>query len=218
LFCSDNDDDDNVAEKQQLSVNIHATSEMCYHCFDVLIHHWLVSSSKKDNDNHDTDPNESSSSFYPPTEFLSTIPTSIHIPLFVTWEIRAEQDDDEHPTTYRLRGCIGTFQARPLCMALGDYAKLAACNDRRFDPISVLELQSLRVSVSLLVHMEPCANWYDWDIGIHGIQIRFSDNDDDDDDNKQDNGPSTTTTTNEKHDTTTIYSATFLPNVAKQQG
>lgn len=40
-------------------------------------------------------------------------------PLFVTWDIRSDQDDHE------LRGCIGTFEAQALTEAIPEYAAIA---------------------------------------------------------------------------------------------
>jgi AMMECR1 domain-containing protein len=196
-LCSDYNDS---TETKQ---SIHVTPEMCYHCFDILIYHWF----------HPTNELISSSSS-PPMEFISTIPTSIVIPLFVTWEIKGttssnnnNNNNHHHHPSYRLRGCIGTFQCQTtVSMALGEYAKLAAFKDQRFDPISRLELHSLRVSVSLLVNMESCIDCYDWDIGIHGIQIRLVPKNHDMDTMIHDNLE------------TTLFSATYLPDVAKQQG
>ncbi|CAN0173130.1 unnamed protein product, partial [Hapterophycus canaliculatus] len=70
----------------------------------------------------------------------------------------------------------------------------SALNDRRFSPIEPSELSSLDVSVSLLVEYEPARHWEDWEVGVHGIVIKFND----------DRGSS--------------YSATFLPEVAAEQG
>lgn len=75
---------------------------------------------------------------------------------------------------------------------------IAAFHDTRFNPIDESELQHLRCDISLLTQFEtlPQGSIYDWTIGRHGIQIDFSD--------PIRPGKS--------------YSATFLPEVAKEQG
>lgn len=93
---------------------------------------------------------------------------------------------------YELRGCIGTLAPRHLVSALGDYASLSAFRDKRFRPIALTEVPQLRVSVSLLVKYEDCHDWKDWVVGTHGIVLKFRAEDRE-------------------------YSATYLPEVAKQQ-
>lgn len=116
------------------------------------------------------------------------------------------------PHSYQLRGCIGTLGPRKIVDAVGEYAIIAALKDRRFRPITLTELPLLRVSVSLLVQYESCQDAYDWIVGVHGIIITFtpppplassSSN----------TISSTTTTTKQQQ-----YSATYLPEVAKEQG
>ena len=91
-----------------------------------------------------------------------------------------------------LRGCIGTLSARPLTH-LGQYAHKSAFEDRRFDPLHEDELPQLQVSVSLLVGYEPAKSWDDWTVGLHGIIIELTV------DGRE-------------------YSATYLPEVAEEQG
>lgn len=92
----------------------------------------------------------------------------------------------------RLRGCIGTFQARPLAEALQVYAIQAAQHDTRFPPIAPHELPSLECTVSLLAPCEPCRDMCDWDVGVHGVHVSL------------DTGAETLT-------------ATFLPHIAAAQ-
>ncbi len=108
-------------------------------------------------------------------------------PLFVTWETKSS------PQEWDLRGCIGTLSPASLRTALGEYAIISALQDSRFDPISLSELPTLRVSVSLLVNYEDCSHVHDWVVGQHGIIISFASD-----------GSS--------------YSATYLPEVAQEQG
>ena len=64
-------------------------------------------------------------------------------PIFVTWKIK----DD-------LRGCIGTFEPSLLSNILPKYALISALQDTRFDPVTLPEVKTLNVGVSLLVNFE----------------------------------------------------------------
>jgi len=110
----------------------------------------------------------------------------ISSPLFVTWKIRSGSHWD-------LRGCIGTFSPLPLKKGLEDYACTSAFDDHRFDPISKAEVKHLQCTVSLLTDFEEAKDWKDWEVGKHGITIKF-----------KANGRS--------------FSATYLPSVAEEQG
>lgn len=56
----------------------------------------------------------------------------------------------------RLRGCIGTLEARePLLDAVDDRARAAALHDPRFDAVQPWELDDLDVEVSVLGPSEP---------------------------------------------------------------
>lgn len=104
------------------------------------------------------------------------------VPIFVTWKKNGN-----------LRGCIGNLSPLPFPSALVDYSVRAALEDSRFAPISIEELPQLNCGVSLLINFEGGLKWDDWEIGVHGIVIRFSIS-----------GQS--------------YKAIFLPEVAKEQG
>jgi len=112
-------------------------------------------------------------------------------PLFVTWK-------KKHGNEWRLRGCIGTFSAKELTAGLRDYALISAFQDPRFSAISPSEHSSLSCHVSLLLHFEVAKSYDDWIVGKHGITIDFTD-------------------TNEEGKRKT-YSATYLPEVAEEQG
>ena len=86
--------------------------------------------------------------------------------LFVTWETTPDE---------RLRGCIGTFEAGDLKTNLGKYAKIAAFEDTRFNPISLSEVPTLICKVSFLTNFEQAASALDWVVGTHGITIQFAD-------------------------------------------
>lgn len=106
-------------------------------------------------------------------------------PLFVTWNLGKDQ---------RLRGCIGTFKAVDLHGGLREYALHSALRDTRFSPITRKEFPDLLCSVSLLINFEDAKDYRDWQIGVHGIRIEFS---------------------NERGSS---RSATYLPEVASEQG
>lgn len=107
-------------------------------------------------------------------------------PLFVTWNI---EDDSE----YQLRGCIGTFSPLPLDSGIQEYALIAALDDPRFQPILKTELPYLSCNITLLKDFEKVDDIMDWQIGVHGIRIKF-------------------------HYNNKARSATFLPDVAVEQG
>ncbi|KAI1075986.1 AMMECR1 domain-containing protein [Whalleya microplaca] len=110
-------------------------------------------------------------------------------PLFVTWN----RLDYPKPGDVSLRGCIGTFQSEELGKGLADYAETSAFNDTRFPPIKKSELPSLEVAVTLLTDFEDCEDAMDWELGVHGIRISFTDGG-------------------------RRYGATYLPDVALEQG
>lgn len=86
-------------------------------------------------------------------------------PLFVTWQKGKEKE---------LRGCIGTFDTnRRLEKLLFKYTLIAAFDDDRFEPIVCDEVEHLHCCISLLVNFEQANDAFDWDIGIHGIEIEF---------------------------------------------
>mmetsp|Transcript_11852 Transcript_11852/g.30059 ORF Transcript_11852/g.30059 Transcript_11852/m.30059 type:complete len:246 (-) Transcript_11852:593-1330(-) len=167
-----NDENSKGVPAQKLT----ASSDMCYCCFDTLID--ALQDSKHSN-------NESK----PVPDFVKQLANpSVQCPLFVTWEKCGRNE-----STWQLRGCIGCLSPRPLATDVAEYALISALNDRRFKPIALEEIHSLRVSVSLLVDYEDCKHVYDWTVGVHGILIKFAVKG-------------------------RRYDGTFLPEVAKQQG
>lgn len=163
---------------------------MCYNCFHTLINELLLLSGKQ----------------LPNKEYdeLIDVPASTECPLFVTWEKKKQSASASSDDDYVLRGCIGTLSPRPLVSAtIQSYALTSALHDRRFEPVAANELSSLRVGVSLLVHYEVCKDVYDWEVGVHGILIRF-------------HGVSGNSSGSSS--SSTEYSATYLPEVAKEQG
>lgn len=89
-------------------------------------------------------------------------------------------------------GCIGSLAPRSLA-ELPKYALKSAFHDSRFEPLRPDELPDLEVGVSLLVNYEEADHVLDWVVGTHGIIINFELNGED-------------------------YSATYLPEVASEQG
>ena len=71
----------------------------------------------------------------------------------------------------------------------------SALKDSRFAPITLDELPGLACSVSILSSFEPARTIYDWSPGVHGVRIAFR-----------------------CPDTGKQMSATYLPEVAKEQG
>ena len=90
---------------------------------------------------------------------------SANCPLFVTWETGPDED---------LRGCIGTFGHSDLKTTLPKYAKIAAFEDTRFQPIKMSEVPTLTCKVSFLTDFEPNLKALDWKVGVHGIIIDFA--------------------------------------------
>ncbi|KAI1184966.1 AMMECR1 domain-containing protein [Nemania serpens] len=123
-----------------------------------------------------------------PATSTSSLPTIAEYPLFVTWNTVSPRS--EHTS---LRGCIGTFEAQELDEGISSYAITAAIHDTRFDPISKRELPTLEAAVTLLTDFEDCDDAMDWELGTHGIRISFIDRG-------------------------RRYGATYLPDVAPEQG
>ena len=43
----------------------------------------------------------------------------------------------------------------------------------KYEPVEIEELRDLHWKIQLLVNFEEAKDWYDWNIGQHGIQISF---------------------------------------------
>lgn len=144
---------------------VSANREMVVYCFDTLVAHF-------------------NSEDAPPPAFDGG-----QHPLFVTWKKLVNGGEP------RLRGCIGTLEARCLINGFKDYALTSALKDRRFPPIQPKELPYLECTVSILTNYETANHYLDWEVGVHGIIIEFID-----------------PTEN------TRRSATYLPEVAAHEG
>ncbi|CAI0395886.1 unnamed protein product [Linum tenue] len=144
---------------------VSANREMAVYCFDTLVAHY---------NNKEA----------PPPAFDEG-----QHPLFVTWKKVVSGGEP------RLRGCIGTLEARGLINGFKDYALTSALRDRRFPPIQAKELPSLECTVSILTNYETANNYLDWEVGVHGMIIEFTD-----------------------PNSHTRRSATYLPEVAAHEG
>ncbi|ESR58986.1 hypothetical protein KPL70_011537 [Citrus sinensis] len=144
---------------------VSANREMAVYCFDTLVAHY-------------------NSEDAPPPAFDEG-----QHPLFVTWKKVVNGGEP------RLRGCIGTLEARCLINGFKDYALTSALKDRRFPPIQARELPSLECTVSILTDFETANNYLDWEVGTHGLIIEFTD-----------------------PEYSTRRSATYLPEVAAHEG
>ncbi|XP_061356385.1 uncharacterized protein At2g38710-like [Gastrolobium bilobum] len=144
---------------------VSANKEMVVFCFDTLVAHY-------------------NSEEAPPAAFDQG-----QHPLFVTWKKVINGGEP------RLRGCIGTLEARCLINGFRDYALTSALRDRRFPPIQANELPFLECTVSILTDYETANHYLDWEIEKHGIIIEFSD-----------------------PDSNTRRNATYLPEVAANEG
>ncbi|WVY98012.1 hypothetical protein V8G54_030163 [Vigna mungo] len=113
---------------------VSANQEMVVYCFDTLVSHY-----------NNQEP--------PPPAF-----DQAQHPLFVTWKKVVNGGDP------RLRGCIGTLEARSLISGLKDYALTSALRDRRFPPIQANELPFLECTVSILTDYETANNYLDWEM------------------------------------------------------
>jgi len=152
-----------VVPTQTLRINLEATPEMCFYCFDVLKKHFrrhkgdLLNGIEKAT-----------------TKKRKIHPHSYRIPeiecaLFVGWKIDCANGDQ------RLRGCKGTHSVLSLEEGLRHYALISAFDDRRFSIMREEEVPTLSCSVSLLYDFEDSEDCNDWEIGTHGLKIEFTD-------------------------------------------
>jgi len=117
-------------------------------------------------------------------------------PLFVTW-LKPRQGCGANTTStseLELRGCIGCLEPIHFDSGLTEYAIRSSMKDRRFPPVKLDEVPSLTCRISILHQFEPCAHAFDWQVGVHGVLLNFSDGQG------------------------RRFSATYLPEVAKEHG
>lgn len=116
-------------------------------------------------------------------------------PLFVTWlKPRQSCGANTTSTDLELRGCIGCLEPIHFDSGLTEYAIRSSMKDRRFPPVKLDEVPLLTCRISILHQFEPCAHAFDWQVGVHGVLLNFSDAQG------------------------RRFSATYLPEVAKEHG
>ena len=73
-----------------------------------------------------------------------------------------------------LRGCVGTFEAnQPLFQAVMRMAVAAAFEDTRFPPLLPLELDLIRLEISVLGELRKINSFKELQIGKHGVYVKF---------------------------------------------
>ncbi|GMH41136.1 hypothetical protein BSKO_09046 [Bryopsis sp. KO-2023] len=128
-----------------------ASKELCEYCFDALINVFTGETMEEP--------------CFP----------QVFCPLFVSWNKRGPVNGNGQESGVRMRGCVGTLEARWLHSALKDFALRSAFKDRRFNPISEDEVPFLICTVSLLRAFRPAKGVEDWIIGVNGLIIKFLD-------------------------------------------
>jgi AmmeMemoRadiSam system protein A len=72
----------------------------------------------------------------------------------------------------KLRGCIGIITPpRPLFETVQECAISAATSDPRFNPVTLSELEEIRIEISLLSAPEPLKDLSQIELGNHGLII-----------------------------------------------
>lgn len=83
-----------------------------------------------------------------------------------------QRPDGVTPKPARLRGCIGHVEGeRPLNQVVADMAIKAATQDPRFPPVSLTELDDIRIEISVLSPVEPLEDVDQLQLGVHGLVI-----------------------------------------------
>ncbi|MBN2432098.1 MAG: AmmeMemoRadiSam system protein A [Acidobacteria bacterium] len=74
---------------------------------------------------------------------------------------------------HQLRGCIGYVVAvKPLYVAVQEMVINAAVRDPRFPPVTAAELSEIKMEISVLSPLEPCADPNHVTVGRHGLVIQ----------------------------------------------
>eukprot|EP01066_Platyproteum_vivax_P006402 Platyproteum_vivax@DN2201_c0_g1_i1.p1 len=120
-----------------------ASQELCIYCFDVLF--CALNSIE-----------------------LPELVSPINAPVFVTWMKRASACGPG----LELRGCIGSLEDISLSK-LNSYVIKSAFRDPRFNPIKQDEVGDLSCTVSILHTFEDCCHPHDWQIGKHGVLVKW---------------------------------------------
>ncbi|WRT69884.1 uncharacterized protein IL334_006875 [Kwoniella shivajii] len=99
--------------------------------------------------------------------YTGRVPSAGHrSALFVKYKLF--EDDG---VSWRLRGCMGTFEPFELEEGLAKWAVISGSEDPRWSPITAEELPNIECTVSFLSPFEDCRDYLDWDIGDHGFRI-----------------------------------------------
>lgn len=73
-----------------------------------------------------------------------------------------------------LRGCIGTFDRRPpVSENIVRMAPLSATEDPRFPPLTLSELEKIKIEISVLGGLEKIRRLEDIEIGRHGVMVKL---------------------------------------------
>ena len=71
-----------------------------------------------------------------------------------------------------LRGCIGNFQSQqPLYREVATMAIAAACQDPRFPPMNLQDLDNFSLEITVLSPLEKISDINQIEVGTHGIYI-----------------------------------------------
>jgi AmmeMemoRadiSam system protein A len=71
-----------------------------------------------------------------------------------------------------LRGCIGNFQSQqPLYREVTTMAVAAACQDPRFPPMNLQDLDNFSLEITILSPLEQISDINQIEVGTHGIYI-----------------------------------------------
>ncbi len=74
----------------------------------------------------------------------------------------------------QLRGCIGRLNSeKPIYSCVQELVLSAALNDSRFTPVSIEELESLSIEISLLSPFEKVLDQESIHIGTHGLYFLY---------------------------------------------
>lgn len=77
----------------------------------------------------------------------------------------------------KLRGCIGNFQSElPLFKEVSEIAIASACNDPRFYPLKIQDLDSISLQISVLSPLVKIDNIEEIILGTHGIYLECGHN------------------------------------------
>jgi len=93
--------------------------------------------------------------------------------VFVTlWSPLVSNENLDFTAGEQLRGCIGTLEATsPLYKGIQESAVNAASRDPRFSPITLQELDKIRIEIAILSQFQEIHDLKEITIGKHGLLI-----------------------------------------------